>query len=540
MSQIPNESDSDRDGAAGSENRRDGVSRRQVLTGAAGAALAAITGTERAQAQYTGIMPGGGTVPFRLPLGALNYLDRNQYAHNMEVVSFIEGARTAGGEPLMAMWSRGDQRLLPGRRGWVDVSDPVNPTTVEASSRISGCVAYNTELRRWLMIETAREPSTRPNPELPRVEEDYPERRRRALGYDGLRGIRVYDITDPTSPDLLDEFSTGDTGTGTHMNFYDGGRYAYLDASFNGQLRMDDRRRTAGAAIMVVDLSDPMNVREVSRWHHPGQMRGEEEEYRKLIWAGTGAARTSVHGGPVVPQRIENGGRYGYFGYGHWGFFVFDFSDIRNPRPVGQTSWEFETMGGIPYHSVYPVHATNRTPQLRDIIVTLPEALWGDCREPYKPAKIIDVSEPSDPRVVGLFPRPNPPEEAPYTDFCLSRGRFGTHNIQCWVAPGTSRPEIVVFTHFNAGIRVYDISDPTAPQEVAYFIPPRGGQLEDYDSYRRGDSETVFVEWDRNLIWLGTNEGSYCLSTPALGRPVLERQPIENWTQPHLNRGWDS
>ena len=35
-----------------------------------------------------GVMAGGGTVPLRLPAGALNYLDRDQYISNMEVLAY--------------------------------------------------------------------------------------------------------------------------------------------------------------------------------------------------------------------------------------------------------------------------------------------------------------------------------------------------------------------------------------------------------------------------------------------------------------------
>jgi hypothetical protein len=52
-------------------------------------------------------------------------------------------------------------------------------------------------------------------------------------------------------------------------------------------------------------------------------------------------------------------------------------------------------------------------------------------------------------------------------------------------------------------------------------------------------SENVFIEWDRNLIWLSTHEGIYCVSSPALGTPVLEPRKISEWTARHLNAGWD-
>ena len=40
-------------------------------------------------------------------MGAMNSLDRNEYIHNMEIVSHLSGPRVDGGEPMMAMWARG-------------------------------------------------------------------------------------------------------------------------------------------------------------------------------------------------------------------------------------------------------------------------------------------------------------------------------------------------------------------------------------------------------------------------------------------------
>jgi hypothetical protein len=121
----------------------------------------------------------------------------------------------------------------------------------------------------------------------------------------------------------------------------------------------------------------------------------------------------------------------------------------------------------------------------------------------------------------------------------LARGRFGSHNTQCWLAPGVSRPEIIAITWFNAGIRVFDLSNPTAPKEVGYFVPPHEGEIDNYESWWRGSTENVFVEWDRNLIWIGTHAATYCLSCPALGKPVLEPRKVERWSVPHCNVGWD-
>jgi len=302
---------------------------------------------------------------------------------------------------------------------------------------------------------------------------------------------------------------------------------------------MENAGRPTSNGLMIVDLSDPANVKEVARWWVPGQKFGEEDEYKKYVFAGDESSWSGNHGSMAVPKRPEDGGTIGYAGFGAFGMFVMDLTDITQPRPIGHFRYEFETIGGIPYHTIYPVMANAAFPQLQNIVIGVPEALEPDCREPYRTPYVIDVSDPRNPRLVGMFPRPKAPKDAPYSDFCFARGRFGSHNTQCWLAPGTSRPEIFAAGWFNAGLRVFDISDPTQPREIGWYVPPRTGQIEDYRSWFRGTSESAFVERDRNLIWLGTHEGTYCLSTPQLGKPVLEPRRIERWSVPHCNVGWD-
>ena len=96
----------------------------------------------------------------------------------------------------------------------------------------------------------------------------------------------------------------------------------------------------------------------------------------------------------------------------------------------------------------------------------------------YHTPYVVDVKDPRNPKIIGFFPRPVAPPDAPYTDFCFARGRFGSHNTQCWLAPGASHPEIIAISWFNAGVRIFDISNPTAPKEVAWFVPPRDGRYQ--------------------------------------------------------------
>jgi hypothetical protein len=47
----------------------------------------------------------------------------------------------------------------------------------------------------------------------------------------------------------------------------------------------------------------------------------------------------------------------------------------------------------------------------------------------------------------------------------------------------------------------------------------------------------VFVEWDRNLMWVGTGTGIYLVTSPLLGKPVLQPMRVAEWSIPGLNQG---
>ena len=59
---------------------------------------------------------------------------------------------------------------------------------------------------------------------------------------------------------------------------------------------------------------------------------------------------------------------------------------------------------------------------------------------------------------------------------------------------------------FNGGLQGFDVSDPASPRIRSWFVPAQGGDLESPESHERS-ADSVFVEWDRRLIWLATNNG---------------------------------
>jgi hypothetical protein len=230
-----------------------------------------------------------------------------------------------------------------------------------------------------------------------------------------------------------------------------------------------------------------------------------------------------------VPKRVEDGGRYGYSAYGAFGMMVHDLSDISNPKLIGRF-YPKMAAGSLPFHTIDIARLD------RGFVITNPEVLNPDCNEPYQPLWVVDVKDLTNLRPLAKLPVPVPPPDAPYRDFCDKRGRFGSHNPPHMKAPGKPHPNFTAYSFFNAGLQMFDISQPTKPRNIGYFIPPQPGSLDDYLSYPR-DTDAVFVEWDRNLMWVGTGTGLYLVSSPALGKPVLEPAPVQQWSLAGLNTG---
>jgi hypothetical protein len=474
-------------------------------------------------------------------------LEKRSYIKNLNLLAHHFAGEDRGGK--MQMMVLGDRRYLVQSRGIqspsgrpeyvgqiVDISDALHPVVVADNTWPDAYqiqVAWNDNVHKWIAM-------------LSRI----------ARGADfvtapGLRGIELYDITDPHAPKLLSQWSTdgGDPvrqvqqGGGTHRNYYDGGRYAYLTTPPDNSFNIDPKhtKYTWGGAtggLEVIDLSDPSHPSLVSTWHIPGQRIDEKDARNKWRSIDDKDSMNLLHGPVYVPQRLEDGGKYGYGPWGALGFVIHDLSDPTHPRMISRWEPAVYVPAGLPFHTIDVARLE------RGFVITNPEVLMPQCREPWHDSYIIDVSDPQKPRQLATLPIPVPPKEAPYRSFCERYGRFGTHNPPHIKAPGKPNPNFSCYSYFNAGLQCYDLSDPRKPKIAAYFVPEQGSadaQTEPQPGAMGKSIRTVdnvFIEWDRKLIWVASDSGLYLLSAPALGPPVTGPMRVQQWVFPSINKGY--
>jgi len=108
-----------------------------------------------------------------------------------------------------------------------------------------------------------------------------------------------------------------------------------------------------------------------------------------------------------------------------------------------------------------------------DIVVANSEAIEEGEDEPINYAVTIDVRDRANPRILGWLPSPQISPGQGWDNYTAKGGRFGPHNQHHHQGQTCLAEEIdtVRLTYFNAGLRVFDISDPRNPAETAYFVP---------------------------------------------------------------------
>ena len=388
-------------------------------------------------------------------------------AHNMQPVGYSD----LGGRPpfKLAIKRVGDRWYLYAGHLWhdgwsiVDVTDPANPRHVKFIPGMPNSWNIQVTLHDNLMITAL-------------------QRKAPAWGGDAKQpatdGLIFWDISDPLNPQELSRWSSGQGGT--HRNSYPGGRYAYLSSGYPGY--------AGGNILVIMDVSDPKNPKEVGRWAQPGMNKAAGETLRPNTPYG-------FHG----PAVVSPDGRTLVMAFSP-GLVILDISDPSKPQEISRLDFSppFINAGSQSLHSALPLWD-------RNLVFVASEASNERCNEGLNFAGLVDIKDIKRPRLLSLFPLPQPPAGEPYTNFCEKGGRFGPHNINHEVhLPDVEKPgDLIYLTYFNAGLRIFNIKDPIGPKETGWFIPP--APLERYGPQPPNDlvqqSEDVLVD-TRGYIYL--------------------------------------
>jgi hypothetical protein len=332
--------------------------------------------------------------------------------------------------------------------GWsvVDVSDPEDPTLERYVEGPDNTVTKNIQVRDGLMICGLERPTEGYGPVDDLLDPDAPFE----------EGAYVFDIeSDPTDPELLGHYETG--GAGTHRNYYPGGDYAYMVAW---------PEEFEGGMLKVVDVSDPTSPEEAGEWWWPGQHEDDEEEAEVSFY---------FHG----PAYVQ--GDRAYLAYGRKGPVVLVISDPTEPALVSHLDMGDGLGSWLGTHSFIPLpdsdlaavttEAINETTPLEDGDPLNYTALVDISDE--RPFGFPDGTDPVGSKFLSLMPLPSPEDHLEYDNYYEKPGRFGPHNLNHYRdEPLRYRSnDRLVMTWFNAGLRIFDTSDPLDPSEIAYFVP---------------------------------------------------------------------
>jgi hypothetical protein len=375
-------------------------------------------------------------------------------------------------------------------RGWsvLDVTDPSSPRLVAFVPGPANTATLQIQVADHLMLTALEKPPAELLQHLPWRGWSWLLRQALLAGplYVPWRpsqtGVLLWDVSDPVRPVHIGAWNAG--GSGTHRNFYAGGRYAHLAANKPG---------FRGHQYVVLDLADPTHPVEVGHWFLPEQD----------IASGIAAEREGyyLHG----PAHVV--GDRAYLPYGIGGAVILDVSDMTQPRELGRLRLD-DALG-----SVQGVHTFLPVPE-RNLGIINSEAHAEACEpDPGRPyAAVVDLADESNPRLLSFLPEPHPPPGAPWTSFCERGGRAGPHNQHHdnGLPHLFHSDHLVYMAHFSAGLRLYDTTDPYRVREVGYFIPPDPQQrFGIFPTTLVVQSEDVIVDARGYAYFTDKNQGLY-------------------------------
>ncbi|HEX6795737.1 MAG TPA: hypothetical protein VF304_17975 [Casimicrobiaceae bacterium] len=339
-----------------------------------------------------------------------------------------------------------------------------------------------------------------------------------AAGQTNGSNFAVYDISDCRHPVLKGQVNASSPSFHHMGNFAPDGKTFYATQNFRG----------VGGYVYIFDLSDPAHPQALPPWQYMGDGRPHS---LNLNWDGFL---------PGVPEgTLLFAGQPGEFGaaptdssFGPDGLVVEDVSDyqFRRPNPqikiISKLFWADQGQS----ESMIPVHINGHP-----YIVSTDEAGgaggaggWAaacargasafgypqiidvaDVMHPQIVAKLrLQVSDPANCTALRMETPPDAPGTAPGTNLPASSGTTNYSEETC-VPDNPADTKMLACGFQNAQLRVFDVSDPFHPKEIAYWKSgaPRTRMLPASGSWAPGVDRTVdkIAHWVR---WVVVGKGN--------------------------------
>ena len=261
----------------------------------------------------------------------------------------------------------------------------------------------------------------------------------------GFTGIGLYDVTDPTDPQLLSLREDGTFGVhelwlqsrGPKAYVYEAAIFTEVDAFESGEDPAD-----VNPEFRIIDVSDPRNPVQVgdwSAWRDQGVTPLE----------GIGADPVNFVHSVYVERKIA------YVSYWDYGTVMLDVRDPSNPVFLGRTEFGEGAEGNA--HSAWTAEGGNLLIQTDEDFDPTPspdaETGWGyghiyDVSDKANPVELSTLKLPSTTQ----FPPPGP-------------GDFTVHDPKV-------KGNTLYTSWYTEGVVIWDIADPSNPEKIGQFIPP--------------------------------------------------------------------
>ncbi len=269
----------------------------------------------------------------------------------------------------------------------------------------------------------------------------------------GIAGFHLFDVTNPSDPVHLSNFSTGPVH---NLYLYQRGAEAYVLLAIPSGEVFGPGRGTPPSDFQIVNVTDPSDPSLIGEWtigRDGGSAFGRPSYLDPSLPPGSDC--TPPPGTPSLCRGMHPGvfnhdvwasedGTVAYLSYWDAGLILLNISDPSSPTLIGRgiEPLTFGSEEGNLHHAV---------PARGGELVLLADEDFA--QGPWGFVRIFDTSDPTDPIQIGAFA----------TENSLNTTRrgfsFTAHNIAV-------RGDLAFIAWWDDGIRVIDFSQPTNPREI--------------------------------------------------------------------------